>query len=94
MGKNCDATEQAMNSLTQLQELIHKKYNIDPATLDPEASMLEQGIDSLALADFLFDVEDHFGIDIPAERTDINSLAGLARAIDDVLAARDAGKGG
>jgi acyl carrier protein len=79
-----------MDSLTQLQDLIRKKYNIDPATLDPEASMLEQGIDSLALADFLFDVEDHFGIDIPAARTDINSMAGLARVIDELVAAKAA----
>ncbi len=77
-----------MDSLTQLQDLIKKKYNIDPATLDPKASMLEQGIDSLALADFLFDVEDHFGIDIPAARADINSLAGLARVIDELQAAK------
>jgi acyl carrier protein len=83
-----------MDSLIQLQELIHKKYNIDPATLDPDASMLEQGIDSLALADFLFDVEDHFGIDIPATRTDVNSMAGLARIIDELLAAKKAAQGG
>jgi acyl carrier protein len=82
-----------MDALTQLQQLIQKKYDIDPATLDPKASMLEQGIDSLALADFLFDVEDHFGIDIPADRTDINSLAGLAGVIDELRAARNA-KGG
>ena len=51
-----------MSSLKQLQHLIQEKYKIDPATLDPDASMLDQGIDSLALAEFLFDIEDHFGI--------------------------------
>lgn len=83
-----------MDSLTQLQEIIRKKYDIDPATLDPDASMLEQGIDSLALADFLFDVEDHFHIDIPATKTEVNSLSGLARVIDELLAARKAAQGG
>lgn len=83
-----------MDSLTQLQEIIRKKYNIDPATLSVEASMLEQGIDSLALADFLFDVEDHFGIDIPATRTEVNSLVGLSRIIDELLAAKKAAQGG
>jgi acyl carrier protein len=77
-----------MDSLTKLQELIQKKYNIDPAAIDPKAPMLEQGIDSLALAEFLFDVEDHFHIDIPATRTDVNSLAGLAGIIDELLAAK------
>ncbi|HTY03816.1 MAG TPA: acyl carrier protein [Rhodocyclaceae bacterium] len=73
-----------MSSLKELQDLIQKKYNIDAEALDPDASMLEQGIDSLALAEFLFDVEDHFGISLPDVKTDVNSLAGLARVIDEV----------
>jgi acyl carrier protein len=86
--------EQIMsNTLAQLQELIQKKYEIDPATIDPNASMLEQGVDSLALAEFLFDIEDHFGIDIPTTRTDVNSLAGLAGIIDELLAAKKAQQG-
>ncbi|MDR1995394.1 acyl carrier protein [Azonexus sp.] len=83
-----------MDSLTQLQELIKEKYQIDPATIDPNAPMLEQGIDSLALAEFLFDVEDRFGIDIPATRTDANSLAGLAGIIDELVAAKKTQKQG
>jgi acyl carrier protein len=86
--------EQFMNSLAQLLELIEKKYKIDPASIDPKASMLEQGIDSLALAEFLFDVEDHFGVDIPATRTEVNSLAGLAGIIDELLAAKKTPKQG
>ena len=77
-----------MSSLKQLQDLIQEKYQIDPATLDPDASMLDQGIDSLALAEFLFDIEDHFGIEFPDARTDVNSLASLARVIDEVKAAQ------
>ena len=75
-----------MSSLKQLQDLIQEKYKIDPATLDPDASMLDQGVDSLALAEFLFDIEDHFGITFPDVRTDVNSLAGLARIIDEIKA--------
>lgn len=77
-----------MSSLKQLQHLIQEKYKIDPATLDPDASMLDQGIDSLALAEFLFDIEDHFGIDFPDARAEINSLAGLAKVIDELVAAK------
>jgi acyl carrier protein len=86
--QNKQAMEQAMSTLQKLQDLIQEKYKIDPATIDPDASMLEQGIDSLALAEFLFDIEDHFGIDFPDARTDVNSLAGLARVIDELKAAK------
>ena len=77
-----------MSSLKELQDLIQKKYNLDPATLDPDASMLDQGIDSLALAEFLFEIEDYFCIDFPDTRADVNSLAGLARVIDELLATK------
>ncbi|HZV53892.1 MAG TPA: acyl carrier protein [Rhodocyclaceae bacterium] len=79
-----------MSSLKKLQDLLHEKYSIDPATLDPDASMLEQGIDSLALAEFLFDIEDRFGIEFPDARADVNSLSGLARLIDEIKAAQTA----
>jgi acyl carrier protein len=82
-----------MSSLKELQDLIQKKYNLDPATIDPDASMLDQGIDSLALAEFLFEIEDHFGIDFPDTRADVNSLAGLARVIDELLATKAAQAG-
>lgn len=75
-----------MSSLKELQDLIRAKYKIDPATMDPNASMLDQGIDSLALAEFLFEIEDHFGISFPDSRARVNSLAGLARVIDELLA--------
>lgn len=77
-----------MSSLQELQELIQKKYKIDPATIDPDTSMLDQGIDSLALAEFLFDIEEHFGIELPDVRPDVNSLAGLAQFIDEIRAAK------
>lgn len=79
-----------MSSLKQLQDLIQEKYKIDPATLDPNASMLDQGIDSLALAEFLFDIEERFGIEFPDARADVNSLAGLARVIDEIEASKAA----
>ena len=57
-----------MSSLKELQDLIHEKYGIEPSKLDPHASMRETGgLDSLALAEFLFAIEDHFGITMPDE---------------------------
>ncbi len=46
-----------MSSLKELQDLIQQKYGIDPATLDPHASIRSAGLDSLALVEFLFEVE-------------------------------------
>lgn len=77
-----------MSSLKELQDLIHEKYGIEPAELDPHASMREKGFDSLALVEFVFAIEDHFGISMPDDDPTIDTLAQLAAAVDRVRASQ------
>lgn len=77
-----------MSSLTELQTLIQEKYGLDAATLDPHASMRASGVDSLALVEFLFEVEDRYGISIPDNRTELDTLAELAVIVDQLRAAQ------
>lgn len=79
-----------MSSLKELQDLIQEKYGLDPAALDPHASMREKGFDSLSLVEFVFAVEDHFKISMPDHDTNIDTLADLAAAVDRLLAAQAA----
>jgi acyl carrier protein len=71
-----------MGSLGDLLEIIRDKYNIEPSALDPHLSMREQGLDSLAVAEFLFEVEDRLGLALPDGHMQIETLAGLAELID------------
>ena len=75
-----------MSSLKELQDLIHEKYGIEPASLDPNASMRERGIDSLALVEFVFAIEDKFKISVPDNDPNIDTLAQLAALVDKVRA--------
>ncbi len=77
-----------MSSLPALQELIHNKFGIDPATLEPGASLREKGFDSLALVEFVFAVEDQFGISVPDDNTAIDTLAEFAALVDGLVAAK------
>ena len=79
-----------MSSLKELQDLIHDKFGIDPATLDPNASMREKGLDSLALVEYLFAVEDHFGISISDDHANVDTLSELALVVDKLKAAQAA----
>lgn len=81
--------EDRKSSLQELQDLIHKKYGLEPSALPPDSPMSEHGIDSLALVEFLFDVEDHFKVSLEGHG-EINTLAGLARLIDELRAAQTA----
>jgi acyl carrier protein len=71
-----------MSSLKELQDLIQAKYGLDPATLDAHASMRESGVDSLALVEFLFELEEKFNISIPDDNANLDTLAELAEIVD------------
>jgi acyl carrier protein len=73
-----------MGSLQHLQDIIREKYDLEPPALDPQRSMREQGLDSLAVAEFLFEVEDRLGLTLPDEHMQLDTLAGLAELIDRV----------
>lgn len=75
-----------MGSLQHLQDIIREKYSLEPPAFDPHQSMREQGLDSLAVAEFLFEVEDRLGLTLPDEYKDLETLAGLADLIDRVRA--------
>ncbi len=77
-----------MSSLKELQQLIHDKFGIEPATLDPNASLRERGLDSLALVEYLFAIEDHFGISMSDEDANIDTLSELAAVVDKLKAAQ------
>ena len=77
-----------MSSLKELQDLVHEKFDIDAATLDPNASMREKGFDSLALVEFLFAIEDRFGISMSDEDSNIDTLTQLSLLVDKLVAAK------
>ena len=77
-----------MSSLKELQDLVHEKFDIDAATLDPNASMREKGFDSLALVEFLFAIEDRFGISMSDEDSNVDTLAQLSLLVDKLVAAK------
>ena len=75
-----------MSTLQELQTLIQQKFGIDPATIDPDAPMREKGFDSLALVEFVFAIEDRFGISMSDEDSDIDTLNALVAAVDRIRA--------
>ena len=64
---------------------------VDPAAR-PEATLDQLGLDSLALMEFVFAVEDRFEVRIPEDRLDPRqagvTLAHLAQLLDDAVAAK------
>lgn len=73
-----------MNTVQELKQLIHDKFEIDVTTLKADAPLADYGLDSLSLAELLFTVEEHFNVDFPDNRQDVNTLGSLASLIDEL----------
>ena len=71
-----------MDTLQELTQLIHKKFDIDTAALKPELPLEEYGLDSLSLAELLFTIEEDFNIQFPERPENIDTLAGLAALVE------------
>lgn len=73
-----------MNTINELKQLIHDKFDIDVTTLKADTPLAEYGLDSLSLAELLFTVEEHFNIDFPDNRQEVNTLTALASLIGEL----------
>lgn len=71
-----------MTTQEQLADLLVSKYGVDRATLVPDASMTDIGLDSLSLAELMFDIEDAFGITLKQEGTALRTFADAVALID------------
>lgn len=74
------------------------KFKVDAGTVRPESTLESLGLDSLALMEFVFAVEDRFDVRIPEDRLDPRqaglTLVVLAGEIERALAAKAAGADG
>ncbi len=73
-------------TLEQLFQMARTELELKDEKLDAQASFTDLGLDSLMLVDFLFSVEDHYGVDIDHDRALANpTLAGLAALVDELV---------
>lgn len=76
-----------MDTFARIKQLAAKEFSIDPDALDPNAALDSLGIDSLSLIEFMFKVEEEFGVSLSGEELKaIRTLADLERHVGSALA--------
>ena len=80
-------------TLDNLRTILIKDYQLAPAALAPEAELAALGIDSLGVAELLFNIEDHFQIKLPAEPVALRTLGEVAAFIDALVLAQHGSPG-
>ena len=63
--------------IEQLQGILRRDLNIEPP--EPDVDLIETGqFDSLALVELLFAIEHELGIEIPADRLELDDLRSIS----------------
>ena len=75
----------------RLCAILVKDYKLEPAQLTLEAPLESLGIDSLGVAELLFNVEDEFHIVLPPEPVVLPTVGDVVRYIDELVAAQRSG---
>jgi acyl carrier protein len=63
-----------VDTLETLRQMIIEKFEIDPEKVQADTDLTSLGIDSLSIAEFIFDVEDKFKVELPDPRVEIRDL--------------------
>ena len=76
-----------MDTLSRIKDLASKEFSLDANALDPSAPLDSLGIDSLAFIEFMFKIEEAFGVAVADEHLkSIKTLGDLERQVAAALA--------
>ena len=75
--------------------ILAEQAAVEPGSVSLDASLEDLGIDSLALVETIFAIEEAFDIQVPfnandpaASEFDISTVASMVRAVESLIAAR------
>ncbi|MCJ7799763.1 MAG: acyl carrier protein [Polaromonas sp.] len=80
------------NTFEHLRAILIKDYKNDPHLLTLDAELEALGIDSLGVAELLFNVEDEFHITLSPDAVQLLTLGDVVHFIDELMAVQHGSK--
>ncbi len=78
-----------MSTLHTLQDILVRDYSLTLEQVDPEAVLLNLGLDSLSVLELMFKIEDRFRLKITGDTpTDLITVGDVVLYIDGLLASQ------
>ncbi len=77
-----------MHPTELIRQFIQERVGTDPAMIVNEALLVDLGVDSLMLAELMFEAEDRLGISIESNVAIPKSVGDMVVLIDSLLAAK------
>ncbi|QHE88387.1 acyl carrier protein [Hydrogenophaga sp. BPS33] len=75
-----------MNSSEMIRTFLVDRLGVEAEQVQPHALLAELGVDSLMLAELMFEAEDRLGIDIPSDTEPPKTVADMQAVIDALTA--------
>jgi acyl carrier protein len=83
------------STFAAISSVLVENFHVDAAVVQPQAALDQLGLDSLALMEFVFAIEDRLDVRVPEERLDPRqagvTLEQLATLLDEAVAAKARG---
>ena len=70
----------------RLRQVLEKEFEVTPELIQPAARMDQLAIDSLAVIEVMFKLEDEFKINFPQDPGELTTVGDLAACIDRLAA--------
>ena len=80
----------AMQSIELIRNFLQDRLGADPGQVVPTAVLADLGVDSLMLAELMFEAEDNLGISIDSSVDIPKTVGDMLRLLDGLLAAKAA----
>ena len=75
-----------MSTLTVLQDVLVDEFSLRREQLEPDVELRQLGLDSLAVLEIMFKIEDRFGLNIKDDVPAFTTLNDVVEYIDTLLA--------
>jgi acyl carrier protein len=84
----------AVSTFDRLSDILNRDHAVSAGSLTADTTLASLAIDSLALIELIFAIEDTFGISVPDADADMakefGTLGELSNYVDNLIMARDA----
>lgn len=75
-----------MTTHDRLTRILADEYKLPAEAMQPDARLEDLGIDSLAVMDLLFKIEDEFAIRVPNDQVALVTMGDLVDYVDRLIA--------
>lgn len=77
-----------MQATELIAKFLQERLGAEPSTIVPSALLTDLGVDSLMLAELMFEAEDRLGISIDADAAVPETVGDMTALIEGLLAAK------